>query len=357
MEWLEQFNEFSEWRNVIWETVSTNYQNAIKFIQLIDPLTLDLDGDDIETVSANTGITFDFDGDGLKTGTGWVKGDDGFLVLDRNGNGTIDNGSELFGVDTVKANGQKASDGFDALRDLDSNSDGVFDAQDAEFGNVRVWQDLNQDGVAQAGELKTLADHHITAINLGSTATNQNSNGNVISAVGSFVRDDGSAGVVTSNQSLAANLDLASNPFYREYTDSIALSDSVKALPDMQGSGAVRDLREAAMLDSGLQVVLAEYSKAQTREQQMALLDRLLAEWASSSSYRTFDQRLSNIDLGIYNLAFSYSWELPSINIGGGSTGGNGANNSTGINPDAEISRDRSPTTEQLEKKKTLGTV
>lgn len=193
--------------------VNSEFQAASSFTQRIDPLSLDLDGDGIETVGANAGIIFDFDGDGLKTGTGWVKGDDGFLVLDRNGNGQIDNGGELFGVDTVKANGQKATDGFDALKDFDSNGDGVFDAKDAQFANVRVWQDANQDGIAQAGELKTLAEHNIVAINLDSTASNQNSNGNLISAIGSFVRGDGSEGTVNANQSLAANLDLASNPF------------------------------------------------------------------------------------------------------------------------------------------------
>ncbi|MDR1349171.1 MAG: hypothetical protein LBJ59_00030, partial [Zoogloeaceae bacterium] len=76
-------------------------------------------------------VLFDHDGDGIKTGTGWVKGDDGFLVLDRNGNGQIDDGSELFGVDTIKSNGQKATSGLDALADLDSNGDGVFDQNDA----------------------------------------------------------------------------------------------------------------------------------------------------------------------------------------------------------------------------------
>ena len=145
-------NNFGDWwlRNIvpvlnpnagIDPTANTDYQSALNFIQRYDPLTLDLDADGIETTSANTGITFDFDGDGLRTGTGWVKGDDGFLVLDRNGNGTIDTGRELFGVDTVKRNGQKAVNGFDALSDLDSNADGVFDAKDAQFANVRVWED------------------------------------------------------------------------------------------------------------------------------------------------------------------------------------------------------------------------
>ena len=334
------------------------FLDAKVFVPRSDPLTLDLDGDGIETVSANTGITFDFDGDGLKTGTGWVKGDDGFLVIDRNGNGTIDNGSELFGVDTIKSNGQKASDGFDALRDLDGNGDGMFDAQDAQFGNVRVWQDLNQDGVAQANELKTLAEHHITAVNLNSTASNQNSNGNIISATGSFIRDDGSEGAVNDNQSLAANLDLANNPFYREYLDALPISDAVAALPDMQGSGAVRDLREAATQNAELAQQLASYANAGTRAQQMAQLDSLLSAWAGSSGYRTLFERIDDMELGsgmfLSDIEFIYSWEKPA-GIAGSSSGGGGGTTTTGISIEDGIGGFApDPTPEQLKKKALL---
>ena len=289
--------------------VNTNFTSALTFIPRIDPLALDLDGDGIETISANSGITFDFDGDGLKTGTGWVKGDDGFLVLDRNGNGAIDTGKELFGVDTLKSNGQLASDGFDALRDLDGNADGLFNAQDAQFANVRVWQDLNQDGVAQAGELKSLAEHNITAINLAATQTVENSNGNLISAVGSFTRGDGTVGTVNGNQSLVANLDLASNPFYREFTDSLPLDEAAQALPDMQGSGAVRDLRQASMLNAELKTLLTAYSQAQTRAEQMALLDQLVTEWAESAGNPTFAERIHALSDAQTEVRFEYSWE------------------------------------------------
>ncbi|QZX85033.1 calcium-binding protein [Metapseudomonas otitidis] len=302
--WLRKRNTPS-----VQNDVNQNFNSANSFVQRRDPLSLDLDGDGIETVGTNAGITFDFDGDGLKTGTGWVKGDDGFLVLDRNGNGQIDNGGELFGVDTVKANGQKATDGFDALRDFDSNGDGVFDAKDAQFANVRVWQDTNQDGIAQAGELKTLAEHNIVAINLDSTASNQTSNGNLISATGTFIRGDGTQGSVNANQSVVANLDLASNPFYREFTDPIALDDAAKALPDMKGSGAVRDLREASMLNAELKTLLTTYSQAQTREEQMGLLDKLIAEWAKSANYQTFEKRIDALDEGGTDVRFQYSWE------------------------------------------------
>ncbi|MCQ4348824.1 hypothetical protein NGA35_15615 [Pseudomonas stutzeri] len=310
-EWLSQFDEPSEWQDIISDFVNENFNLALDFILRSDPLTLDLDGDGIETVSADTGIVFDFDGDGLKTGTGWVNGDDAFLVRDLDGNGLIDNGSELFGVDTLKQDGSKAKDGFDALRDLDSNADGVFDAQDEHFSNVRVWQDLNQDGVSQANELRSLVESSIASINLTSQSTRQTSNDNLISAVGSFTRLDGTAGEVNGNQSLAANLDLASNPFYREYTDRIEISDEVAALPDMQGSGAVRDLQEAAMLDAGLRNVLTQYSQATTREQQLDLVDKLLVEWASSSGFKTFKQRVAELSNEKFSFVFSYSWEIP----------------------------------------------
>ena len=333
---------------------NVDFLSALTFVQRSDPLALDLDSDGIETVSANSGVMFDFDGDGLKTGTGWVKGDDGLLVLDRNGNGSIDNGGELFGIDTVKSDGQKATNGFDALRDLDSNGDGAFDAQDAQFANVRVWQDANQDGVAQAGELKTLAQHDITAINLDSTATNQASNGNLISAVGSFVRGDGSEGAVNGNQSLAANLDLASNPFYREYTDKPVLTDEVAALPDMRGSGAVRDLRDAAMQNGALRAVLESYSQAETREEQMAKLDGLLAAWANSSGYDTLFERVDDMKLGFTSVKFVYSWEQGGAALTGGSNGGTGSGTG-GIEMGGDISfAPPEPTAVQLEKKALL---
>jgi hypothetical protein len=237
---------------------------ALNMIRRIDPLVLDLDGDGVETLGLDSGVMFDFDGDGVQTATGWIKGDDGFLVMDIDGTGSIDTGRELFGVDTVKRDGTKARNGFDALADLDSNADGVFDAQDEMYSRVKVWQDVNHDGVAQVDELKTLAEHHIAAILLKSKEANEDSNGNLISATGSFIRDDGTEGEVNGNQSVAADVDLESNPFYSEHTDGIEISDEVAALPTLMGSGVVRELREAAMLSEELRGLLASYISATT---------------------------------------------------------------------------------------------
>lgn len=138
----------------------------------VDPLVLDLDGDGIEISPLASQIQFDTNGDGIKTGTAWVQADDGLLVWDRNGNGLIDSGRELFGDETLLANGQKAAHGFAALSELDVGGadggagDGVFDAKDAQYASLRIWRDLNQDGISQANELQTLAEAGVASIKL-----------------------------------------------------------------------------------------------------------------------------------------------------------------------------------------------
>src|SRR5690606_24856903 len=183
--------------------------------------------------------------------------------------------------------------------------------------------------------------------------SNQTSNGNLISAVGSFVRSDGIEGTVNGNQSLAANLDVASNPFYREYTDEILLDKESRALPDMRGSGAVRDLRDAAAQDYNLRVTLASYAQAETREQQMAMLDGLLAAWADSSSYDTLFERINDMKLGRIDVKFSYSWELPTAEYA--ASGGGGSSTGGGLALGEEWSLGPAgPTEAQLEKKALL---
>jgi hypothetical protein len=104
-----------------------------------DPLAIDLAGNGIETVGiTTTPILFDHNADGIRTGTGWIKATDAWLVLDRDGNGTIDSGRELFGVDTVLSgrpgiDAVYATTGFQALAALNSNGDTVFNAADAAF--------------------------------------------------------------------------------------------------------------------------------------------------------------------------------------------------------------------------------
>ena len=113
------------------------------------PLTLDLDGDGVveTTAVSQSAIHFDHDNNGFAEQTGWVGKDDGLLVLDKNHNQQIDDGSELFGNHTRLADGSTASHGFEALQALDSNADGQIDQQDAAFAQLNIWQDKDMNSV------------------------------------------------------------------------------------------------------------------------------------------------------------------------------------------------------------------
>jgi hypothetical protein len=214
---------------------------------------------------------FDADGDTVKNASAWIGADDGLLVRDLDSNGVIDSGRELFGDNTLLANGQTAAHGFAALADLDTGSvidgangvmvgtrDGVIDARDAGFNELRVWCDLDQDGVSQANELATLTDADIAAIGLSNTTTSKNYGGDATQTrSGSFTRADGSEGE-------AGNFLLAVNYFERAFAP-VVVSETARALPDFKGSGWVRDLREAATLEPGLIDLVARADHAPTR--------------------------------------------------------------------------------------------
>lgn len=132
------------------------------------PLVLDTLGDGFRLTSHADGVLFDLDGDGVREQISWteVGSDDGWLVLDRNGNGSIDSGRELFGNFTSSTSSgapPTADHGFQALSATEgptwqpSIPDGVVDSNDSVFQFLQVWIDRNHDGVSQPAELKPLA--------------------------------------------------------------------------------------------------------------------------------------------------------------------------------------------------------
>ena len=256
---------------------------------IYDPLTLDLDGDGIETVSHNgyKGTLFDHDGDGIRTASGWVASDDGLLVVDRNGDGIINDGKELFGDSSVLKDGTKAAHGYAALAEYDSNGDGVVDAKDADFGKLRVWRDLNQDGVSQKEELFTLEEVGVQSLNVAYQDTNQNlGNGNRLAHEGSYTGKDG-------NVRKMGDLLFGNNTLYSRYSQSVNLTDEQRAAANLQGIGRLRDLREAAALSPALAAALQAYTKAETKAQQKALLDDLVDKWAQTDPNYSVGTRFS----------------------------------------------------------------
>jgi hypothetical protein len=161
-------------------------------LALASPLILDLNGDGVQTLSNTAGVKFDVFADGSSVNTGWVSSSDGLLVLDRNHDGSISDGSELFGTATQLANGSKAPNGYAALRESDSNGDGIISSQDSIYADLRVWVDANSDGISQAGELKTLASAGVASIGLQEQVNLSKDNGNLIGLTSTYQTTDGS---------------------------------------------------------------------------------------------------------------------------------------------------------------------
>jgi len=156
-------------------------------VKKTDPLAFDLDGNGIETTGVNQGIQFDIDADGKKEQTSFISGNDAFLAYDKNGNGVIDNGSELFG----DQNGAK--NGFEELKKYDDNKDGSIDKHDAIYSNLQLLS-LDKNNQQQSS---SLADHNIQSINLN--YNNQHHAINYYDSIeqtGQYKRKDGTSGYV-----------------------------------------------------------------------------------------------------------------------------------------------------------------
>lgn len=144
-------------------------------------------------MSASSGVKFDLFATGNTVNTGWVSGSDGLLVLDRNHDGLINSGSELFGSATTLANGQKATDGYAALKEFDANSDSQISKDDAVFADLGVWVDANSNGLTEAGEVKTLASLGITSISTEALVSTTKDNGNLIGLTSTYETADGAS--------------------------------------------------------------------------------------------------------------------------------------------------------------------
>ena len=130
------------------------------------PLAIELYGEELLTTSVEDGVSFDMDGDGMAEQTAWLKKGSGFLVWDKNGDGMVNDGTEMFGEATVMSDGKRAENGVEALKDLDSDNNNIINQYDELWGELRIWHDENSNGKTEEGELSLLSDWDIQSISL-----------------------------------------------------------------------------------------------------------------------------------------------------------------------------------------------
>ncbi len=271
-----------------------------------DPLVIDLDGDGIELIHPNdSNVFFNIGGNETEEKIGWVQPDDALLAMDINGNGQIDDISELFGNDTII--------GFEELAVLDSNSDGLINASDTQFSNIQVWQDANSDGHTDAGELNSLSYYGITEIDLAYDEVSQINNGNLITEI--------SAAMMNGEEHQVADV------LFSVDTDStitepdgshIQILPETEDLPQSRGYGTIYALNEAMSIDPTLLNMVEDFSSLDITQMNITDLwdtaKDILFQWAGVENI-TSDSRGSRFDG--QQLAFLEHFFGDSYNSGG----------------------------------------
>ena len=217
------------------------------------PVVLDLDNDGLELIGFDeSAIFFDTDDDGFLESTGWVGADDGFLAIDLNDNDLVDLAGELsFALQT----GADDTD-LEALATLyDTNNDDILDSSDTDFLKFHVWQDLDQDGETDSGELKTLAQAGIESIDLTSTTVDEIYSGNILHGTTTYTRTDqttgtvGDVGLLSSTIGFSLSEDSVRTLVETESDGNIYVAkDGEQVLADSAALGAV-SVVGAAMAD------------------------------------------------------------------------------------------------------------
>ena len=292
---------------------------------IISPLVLDLDGDGIETGAMGYGVGasttyFDMDNDGFAERTGWAAGGDGLLALDKNGNGKIDNQSELFG------NSAPHIDGFAALKSLDTNNDNRITSADSQWNNLRIWIDANNDGGTDTGELRTLSSLNITQISLATTQhSNLFNNENPVTASSTFV--------MNGQNRIVSDVWFRSDQMDTRFRGDYTLDPKTLFLPTLKGFGNLKDLHIAMSGDAVLLTLVENFTKnwSMAKFANTAGLDSeiksILFKWAGVDTVAA-GSRGTYVDAQ----AISFMEKLTGQYWGGGTT----PRNPTAINQGAE---------------------
>ena len=252
----------------------------------VDPIILDLNKDGVHTTKLSGLTYFDYEGDGFAESTSWINLGDGLLVIDTNGNGKVDAGNELFGDQTMLANGQKAVNGFEALAELDGNSDGKIDANDQGWSNLRVWVNT-ETGMT----LKTLDELGIKSLSTNKAYINsKDEHGNTKLYSSTFEWADGSVAEMSDYL-------LKVNPVYTLSKNKVDVSDEISKLAYLPGYGNMEDSWQVMMKESNgaLRGLIETYANEKETRSRDDILDQILFVMTGVSNVDP-SSRGSNID-------------------------------------------------------------
>ncbi len=257
-------------------TEIANFMKALGLEKFYDPIILDMDSDGIELISvANSNVQFDFDKDGFNEKAGWVAPDDAFLVWDKNGNGQIDDIDEMFGNETIS--------GFDELRPH-TGVDHKLSAADAIYTELRLWNDLNSDGIVDAGELRTLAEAGVVELYLNPTEKNIVEKGNIIADVSTW-----SDGTNTHQVADVEFLLEQVNSLPQADATGIELTLEAVLAPHSRGYGNMLSLQHAISSNPDLADKVYELMALAPEDFHLAfgLVEEVLYEWAGTTDVAT----------------------------------------------------------------------
>jgi Ca2+-binding RTX toxin-like protein len=263
-------------------------------VLMLSPLVLDLDDDGLEITSINDApVYFDIDADGARERVAWASADDGILVLDRNGNGKIDDATEWFGYaeainrfsetsippdDTVPSIEETWTSGFDLLAELDDNNDGKINDIDVAFANLKVWRDFNQNGISGSGELFSLEELNISQLSTVHTFDPTPLGDNLVSDFGTYTKVGGE---IREMSDVWFRFNSVDNKF-----NLPTLSAQILNLPELKTGGAVESLRHAMHENPELEALVAEAVTTTVQDVHLlsARMESIIMEWHGVSN-------------------------------------------------------------------------
>ena len=282
-----------------------------------DPIVIDFNKNGITSTKLDNTVYFDHDNNGFKEATAWIEKDDGLLALDKDGNGKIDNGSELFGNHTVSNTAYgytdpKATNGYEALKTYDINNDNVIDEKDEIFSKLKIWKDKNSNGITDEGELSSLTHNNIKSIDLNYKEIAMDENSNMVKQSSKVTLNDDST-INANDVWFKVNLD-------KTKEEDINIPLEIRSLPKIKAFGNLNSLQVAASKNDTLAAMINLYLMLNPEDRKKHIND-IVYEWAGvndidpNSRTTSIDSRMVNVYEKITGKPFTWHGGSNDANI------------------------------------------